>query len=108
MSDFVLETKNLGVSFGGLKACSEVNIQIKEKEIYGLIGPNGAGKTTIFNLITGIYAPTTGKIYLCGEELNKLSQETICHKGVARTFQNIRLFSNMTVIRNVMVAKPFF
>ncbi len=99
----VLETKNLGVSFGGLKACSEVDITINKKEIYGLIGPNGAGKTTIFNLITGIYAPTTGEIYLCGEKINKLSQETICHKGVARTFQNIRLFNNMTVIRNVMV-----
>lgn len=103
MDDFVLKTEHLGVSFGGLKACDDVNISIKPKEIYGLIGPNGAGKTTIFNLITGIYKPTFGKFYLNGEDLSKASQETICHKGIARTFQNIRLFNNMSVIRNVMV-----
>ena len=100
---FVLETVDLGISFGGLKACENVNIQIKDNEIYGLIGPNGAGKTTIFNIITGVYAPTYGKFYLDGEDLTGLSQESICHKGIARTFQNIRLFNNMTVIRNVMV-----
>ena len=103
MSKYLLETKDLGVSFGGLKACSDVNIKVNKKEIYGLIGPNGAGKTTIFNLITGIYDPTNGEIYLDGERIDRLSQETVCHKGVARTFQNIRLFNNMTVIRNVMV-----
>lgn len=103
MDNYLLETKKLGISFGGLKACDDVNIQINKKEIYGLIGPNGAGKTTIFNLITGIYSPTNGEIYLDGEKIDGLKQETVCHKGVARTFQNIRLFNNMTVIRNVMV-----
>lgn len=103
MSEYILETKNLGVSFGGLQAAQDVNIRIKKNQIYGLIGPNGAGKTTIFNLLTGVYKPTTGTFYLNGEELKGLSQEKINHKGIARTFQNIRLFNNMTVVRNVMV-----
>ena len=104
MSNYVLETKNLGISFGGLKAVQNVNLKIEKNEIYGLIGPNGAGKTTVFNMLTGVYLPTTGTFYLSGEELRGLSQEKINHKGIARTFQNIRLFNNMTVIRNVMVA----
>ena len=103
MAEYVLKTQNLGISFGGLKAAQNVNIQIKKNEIYGLIGPNGAGKTTVFNMLTGVYKPTTGTFYLNGEELTGLSQEVINHKGIARTFQNIRLFNNMTVIRNVMV-----
>ncbi len=103
MSDIVLKTENLGISFGGLKAAQDVNIEIKKKQLYGLVGPNGAGKTTIFNMLTGVYKPTTGKFYLCGEDLTGKSQETINHKGIARTFQNIRLFNNMTVIRNVLV-----
>ena len=103
MAEYILETKDLGISFGGLKAAQNVNLQIKKNQIYGLIGPNGAGKTTIFNLLTGVYKPTTGTFYLDGEELKGLSQEKINHKGIARTFQNIRLFNNMTVIRNVMV-----
>ena len=103
METFVLETKNLGISFGGLKAVQDVNLQVKKNQIYGLIGPNGAGKTTIFNMITGVYRPTSGAVFLNGEKLNGFSQEKINHKGVARTFQNIRLFNNMTVIRNVMV-----
>ncbi len=103
MSDFVLETKDLGISFGGLKAAQHVNLKIKKNEIYGLIGPNGAGKTTIFNLLTGVYQPTEGTFFLNGEELKGLGQETINHRGIARTFQNIRLFNNMTVVRNVMV-----
>ena len=103
MAEYILETKNLGISFGGLKAAQNVNLKIKKGQIYGLIGPNGAGKTTIFNLLTGVYKPTTGSFYLDGEELNGLSQEKINHKGIARTFQNIRLFNNMTVVRNVMV-----
>ena len=102
-SEFVLETKNLGISFGGLKAAQDVNLKIKKNEIYGLIGPNGAGKTTVFNMLTGVYQPTTGTFFLNGEELKGLSQETINKKGIARTFQNIRLFNNMTVIRNVLV-----
>ena len=103
MADYVLETKNLGISFGGLKAVQDVNLKIKKGQIYGLIGPNGAGKTTVFNLLTGVYKPTTGTFFLDGEELNGKSQESINHKGIARTFQNIRLFNNMSVIRNVLV-----
>lgn len=103
MSQYVLETQNLGISFGGLKAVQDVNIKIKKNEIYGLIGPNGAGKTTVFNMLTGVYLPSTGTFFLNGEELKGNSQEKINHKGIARTFQNIRLFNNMTVIRNVMV-----
>ena len=103
MSEIVLKTENLGISFGGLKAVQELNLEIKKGQLYGLVGPNGAGKTTVFNMITGVYKPTTGKFYLTGENLTGKSQETINHKGIARTFQNIRLFNNMTVIRNVMV-----
>ena len=101
--NFILETKDLGISFGGLKAAQNVNIKIKKNQIYGLIGPNGAGKTTIFNLLTGVYKPTQGTFYLDGEELKGFAQDKINHKGIARTFQNIRLFNNMTVVRNVMV-----
>lgn len=103
MADYVLETKNLGISFGGLKAVQDVNLKIKKGQIYGLIGPNGAGKTTVFNLLTGVYKPTTGTFYLNGEDLTGKTQEKINHKGIARTFQNIRLFNNMSVIRNVLV-----
>ena len=103
MAEYILETQNLGISFGGLKAAQDVNIRIKKNQIYGLIGPNGAGKTTIFNLLTCVYKPTTGTFYLDGEEMKGLSPDRINHKGIARTFQNIRLFNNMTVVRNVMV-----
>ena len=101
--DTVLKIENLGISFGGLKAVQDLNMEIREQQLYGLVGPNGAGKTTVFNMITGVYKPTTGRFFLCGENLTGKSQETINHKGIARTFQNIRLFNNMTVIRNVMV-----
>ena len=103
MAEYILETKDLGISFGGLKAAQNVNIRIKKNQIYGLIGPNGAGKTTIFNLLTCVYKPTTGTFYLDGTEMKNLTPEKINQKGIARTFQNIRLFNNMTVIRNVMV-----
>ena len=103
MAEYILETKDLGISFGGLKAAQDVNIRIKKNQIYGLIGPNGAGKTTIFNLLTGVYKPTAGTFLLDGEELKGLPQDKINHKGLARTFQNIRLFNNMSVVRNVMV-----
>ncbi len=103
MSDVVLKTENLGISFGGLKAVQDVNIEIKKKQLYGLVGPNGAGKTTVFNMLTGVYLPTHGTFYLNGEELKGKTQEQINHKGIARTFQNIRLFNNMSVIRNVLV-----
>ena len=103
MAETVLKIENLGISFGGLKAVQNLNLEIKEKQLYGLVGPNGAGKTTVFNMITGVYKPTTGAFYLNGENLTGKSQEIINHKGIARTFQNIRLFNNMTVVRNVMV-----
>ena len=103
MSEPMLKTVDLGITFGGLKAAQNVNITIEKKELYGLIGPNGAGKTTMFNMITGVYQPTYGKFYLDGEGLTGKTQEVINHKGIARTFQNIRLFNNMTVVSNVMV-----
>ena len=103
MSKVVLKTENLGISFGGLKAVQNLDLAITEGQLYGLVGPNGAGKTTVFNMITGVYKPTTGKFFLDGEDLTGKTQEAINHKGIARTFQNIRLFNNMTVIRNVMV-----
>lgn len=103
MSDTVLKIEDLGISFGGLKAVQGLNMEIKKKQLYGLVGPNGAGKTTVFNMLTGVYQPTTGRFFLDGEDLTGKSQETINHKGIARTFQNIRLFNNMSVIRNVLV-----
>ena len=103
MSEYVLKTENLGISFGGLKAVDGCNLQIKKNQIYGLIGPNGAGKTTVFNMLTGVYQPTTGTFYLNGEDLKGFTQDIINQKGIARTFQNIRLFNNMSVARNVMV-----
>ena len=93
MSDIMLQTQNLSISFGGLKAVDDVNLEIKKKELYGLIGPNGAGKTTLFNMLTGVYQPTSGKFFLDGEDLTGKKQEAINRKGIARTFQNIRLFS---------------
>ena len=111
MAEYVLETKGLGISFGGLQAAQDVNIRIKKNQIYGLIGPNGAGKTTIFNLLTCVYKPTYGTFFLDGEEMKNLSPERINQKGIARTFQNIRLCNNMTVVRNVMVGlhnRPVF
>lgn len=103
MSDIILKTDNLGISFGGLNAVQNVNLTVRKNQLYGLVGPNGAGKTTLFNLLTGVYAPTEGTFFLDGEELKGKTQEKINHKGIARTFQNIRLFNNMSVIRNVMV-----
>lgn len=100
----LLEVKNLGISFGGLRAVDGVNLEIKEGQLYGLIGPNGAGKTTIFNLLTGVYRPTDGTILLDGVPLVGRKPEQICQAGVARTFQNIRLFKKMTVLDNVKLA----
>ena len=103
MSEYVLETRSLGISFGGLKAAQDINLKIKKNQLHGLIGPNGAGKTTVFNLLTGVYRPTTGTFLLNGEELVGKTPAEINKKGIARTFQNIRLFSNMSVIDNVLV-----
>ncbi len=103
MSEYMLETKSLGISFGGLKAVQGLDLKIKKNQLYGLVGPNGAGKTTVFNMLTGVYKPTEGEFFLDGVKLNGKSQEAINHAGIARTFQNIRLFNNMSVIRNVLV-----
>ena len=103
MEEFVLQTHDLGISFGGLKAVQGLNLNIKQGELYGLVGPNGAGKTTVFNMLTGVYRPSFGSFTLNGRDLTGHSQEYINHCGIARTFQNIRLFNNMTVVRNVMV-----
>lgn len=99
----LLEVKNLGISFGGLRAVDNFNLTIEKGELYGLIGPNGAGKTTVFNLLTGVYKPTMGSFYLDEENLAGKSTLEIAHKGIARTFQNIRLFNKMTVLDNVKV-----
>lgn len=97
----VLTIDNLCKSFGGIKAVSNINMEINKGEIVGLIGPNGAGKTTFFNLLTGMYSPTSGIIAFQDLNLNKLKPYKITDYGIARTFQNIRLFKNMTVIENV-------
>ena len=100
----VLKVNNLSISFGGLKAVSDFNIEINKNEVYGLIGPNGAGKTTVFNLLTGVYQPDTGEIILDGNDITGKNCVEINKQGIARTFQNIRLFTNMSVIDNVKVA----
>ena len=97
----LLEVNALGISFGGLKAVDQFHISIDKKELYGLIGPNGAGKTTVFNLLTGVYQPNTGEILLNGKNIVGSSCIEINKKGIARTFQNIRLFDKLTVLDNV-------
>lgn len=99
----LLDVKNLGISFGGLRAVNGVNMDIEEGELYGLIGPNGAGKTTIFNLLTGVYKPDEGIIRLDGEDITGKKTIDINKAGIARTFQNIRLFKDMPVLYNVKV-----
>lgn len=99
-----LEAKNIGINFGGLKAVDNFNIELHEREIVGLIGPNGAGKTTTFNILTGVYTPSRGVIKVEGENIVGLKPHQIVNKGIARTFQNIRLFSDLTVIDNVKIA----
>jgi branched-chain amino acid transport system ATP-binding protein len=100
----MLNVQNLSIVFGGLKAVSDFNLTINEKEIVGLIGPNGAGKTTVFNMLTGVYTPTEGTISYLGERIQGLKPYNITKKKIARTFQNIRLFSNLTVLDNVKVS----
>ena len=100
----LLKTTDLGISFGGLRAVDDVNVEIKEGELVGLIGPNGAGKTTIFNLLTGVYKPTDGDISINQISINKKTTPQIVALGVARTFQNIRLFKELSVLDNVKLA----
>ena len=99
----LLDVTNLSISFGGLRAVDDFNMTIEKGELYGLIGPNGAGKTTVFNLLTGGYKPNEGKIKLDGEDITRKNTIEINHAGIARTFQNIRLFKQMSVIDNVKV-----
>ncbi len=99
----LLKTEGLGIQFGGLKAVDEFNFEIDKNQLFGLIGPNGAGKTTAFNLLTGVYKPTSGQITFDGKSLLKMTPTQRTRAGIARTFQNIRLFKNMSVIDNVKV-----
>lgn len=99
----MLEVKGLGISFGGLKAVDNFNISIEKGQLYGLIGPNGAGKTTVFNLLTGVYKPNSGTILLDGKNITGKSNIEINREGIARTFQNIRLFKGLSVLDNVKV-----
>ena len=101
----LLELSGVTKRFGGLTAVQDVNLQIQTREIVSVIGPNGAGKTTVFNLITGIYRPTSGSIQLQGKSLVGLNPDQVLIRGIARTFQNIRLFNNMTVLENVLVGQ---
>ncbi len=99
----LLEVSNLGIAFGGLQAVAQFDLTIETGHLYGLIGPNGAGKTTVFNMLTGVYRPTEGNIVLDGKDITGKNPELINKAGIARTFQNIRLFNEMTVLDNVKV-----
>ena len=101
----MLKVEHVTQKFGGLTALSEINIRINRGEIVGVIGPNGAGKTTLFNLITGIYTPTEGRICLEGEDITGKKPYRIAEMGISRTFQNIRLFKKLTVMDNVIIGQ---
>ncbi|EAH7031361.1 ABC transporter ATP-binding protein [Campylobacter lari] len=99
----ILELKEIHKNFGGVSAITNTSFAIKESEIFGLIGPNGAGKTTLFNIITGNYKPSSGEVFFLGKKIDHLKPHKIVHLGIARTFQNIRLFSSMSVLENVLI-----
>jgi branched-chain amino acid transport system ATP-binding protein len=103
--DVLLELRGVTQRFGGLTAVDNIDLQVRRGEIFSIIGPNGAGKTTVFNLITGIYKPTQGRIFLDGRSITGLSPDRVLRAGITRTFQNIRLFNNMTVMENVLVGQ---
>ncbi|KJK00867.1 high-affinity branched-chain amino acid ABC transporter ATP-binding protein LivG [Pseudomonas nicosulfuronedens] len=105
MSRPILEVAGLTMRFGGLLAVNNVALKVQEKQVISMIGPNGAGKTTVFNCLTGFYAPTGGEILLRGEPIQGLPGHKIAHKGVVRTFQNVRLFKEMTAVENLLVAQ---
>lgn len=104
MKNCALKLDHLTMQFGGLKAVSDFCLEVPEKSIFGLIGPNGAGKTTVFNMLTGVYTPTAGAVEACGNKLAGNKPYQITSKGLARTFQNIRLFKDLTVLQNIMIS----
>ncbi|HTN34260.1 MAG TPA: ABC transporter ATP-binding protein, partial [Marinobacter sp.] len=101
----LLELDNIGISFGGLRAVDQLNLEVKKGQVVGLIGPNGAGKTTVFNIITGVYKPTDGRVLWKGKEINGLPPYRVAERGIMRTFQTIRLFTGMSVLENVLAGK---
>lgn len=103
-SEILLDAKDVTMQFGGLKAVDKFNLTLRAGELAGLIGPNGAGKTTVFNVLTGVYKPTTGTVDVCGVDTRPLKPYKISHMGISRTFQNIRLFKELTVLDNVLIA----
>ena len=105
MADIVLRAAGVSKRFGGLQALSEVGVSIERGQVYGLIGPNGAGKTTFFNVITGLYTPDSGSFELAGKPYQPSAVHEVAKAGIARTFQNIRLFADMTALENVMVGR---
>jgi len=100
----VLKLENITMKFGGVVAANDINIDVEQGKIVALIGPNGAGKTTAFNVVTGVYTPTIGNVYLNDEKITGLAPDKITKKGIARTFQNIRLFKDLTVLDNILIA----
>jgi len=105
MSETILKVANVSKRFGGLQALSDVGIEIHRGQVYGLIGPNGAGKTTFFNVLTGLYTPDSGTFELAGQPYQPTAVHEVAKAGIARTFQNIRLFAEMTALENVMVGR---
>jgi len=105
MSDLILDVSGVSKRFGGLQALSEVGMRIERGQVYGLIGPNGAGKTTFFNVLTGLYTPDSGRFMLAGQPYTPSAVHEVAKAGIARTFQNIRLFAEMTALENVMVGR---
>jgi len=104
----IFQIEELSISFGGLQAVNDCSFEIRKDEIFSLIGPNGAGKTTIFNIINALYRPDRGRILLEGEDLVPLKPHQIAKRGIARTFQNIELFNDMTVLENILIGRHFF
>ena len=105
MSDSILELENLRKNFGGVVAVSDLSLKIRRGTVSSMIGPNGAGKTTIFNLVTGFLSPSSGQIYFAGRRLNKIKPHMTASVGIGRTFQNVQIFSNMSVLENIMVGR---
>lgn len=101
----LLELDNIGISFGGLRAVDKLNLEVTKGQVVGLIGPNGAGKTTVFNIITGVYKPTDGRVLWKGEEINGFPPYRVAERGIMRTFQTIRLFTGMSVLENVLAGQ---